>query len=113
MPFELLFPRLAAVIHHGGTGTMAAIARAGVPQAAFPFMGDQFANRDQITKLKLGPDTCNFKKMTAEAISSAIKEVITVELYRKNARDLSEKLQHVNGVKLTANLIEKLLRAPQ
>ena len=113
MPFELLFPRLAAVIHHGGTGTLAAIARAGVPQAAFPFMGDQFANRDQITKLKLGPDTCNFKKMTAEAISSAIKEVITVELYRKNARDLSEKLQHVNGVKLTANLIEKLLRAPQ
>ena len=76
-------------------------------------MGDQFANRDQITKIKLGPETCNFKQMTAGAISSAIKEVTTNELYRKNAKDLSEKLQHVNGVKLTAQLIEKILQAPQ
>jgi vancomycin aglycone glucosyltransferase len=44
MPFELLFPRMAAVIYHGGTGTMAAITRAGIPQAAFPFMGDQLLN---------------------------------------------------------------------
>ena len=87
--------------------------RAGIPQAAFPFVGDQFANRDQISRLKLGPDTCNFKKMTAEAITSAIKEVTTNELYRKNAKDLSEKLQQVNGVKLTAQLIEKILQAPQ
>lgn len=35
---------LAAVIYHAGTDTMAAIARAGIPQAAFPFMGDQFEN---------------------------------------------------------------------
>jgi len=109
MPFEFLFPRLAAVVHHGGTGTMAAIARAGIPQAAFPFMGDQFANRDQISKIKLGPDTCDFKKMTAEAVSSAIRELTTNETYRKNAKVLSEKLQRVNGVKLTAQLIENIL----
>jgi len=33
---------------------MAAIARAGIPQAAFPFMADQFSNRDNIFKLGLG-----------------------------------------------------------
>ena len=106
MPFELLFPRLAAVIYHGGTGTMAAITRAGIPQVAFPFMGDQFDNRNQIVKLGLGPMTCDFKKMTAESISSAITECVTDDKYKKNALEISHRLQKVNGIELTVQLIE-------
>jgi len=107
MPFELLFPKLSAVIYHGGTGTLAAIARAGIPQAAFPFMGDQFDNRKQIVKLGLGPNACDFKKITAEAISSAITECISNDKYKKNAEEISKRLQHVNGIELTIQLIEK------
>lgn len=36
-----LFPRLVAVAHHGGAGTMAAAARAGVPQVVVPHFVDQ------------------------------------------------------------------------
>ncbi len=109
MPFELLFPKLSAVIYHGGTGTLAAIARAGIPQAAFPFMGDQFDNRKQIVKLGLGPNVCDFKKITAEAISSAITECNSDERYKKKAEEISKRLQNVNGVELTVQLIEKEL----
>jgi vancomycin aglycone glucosyltransferase len=107
MPFDLLFPKMAATIYHGGTGTMAAVARAGIPQAAFPFMGDQFDNRKQIVKLGLGPETCDFKKITAESISAAIKECVTNDKYRKNAAEIAQRLQNVNGVELTVRLIEK------
>jgi len=107
MPFDLLFPKMAAIIYHGGTGTMAAIARAGIPQAAFPFMGDQFDNRKQIVKLGLGPNTCDFKKMTVGSISSAVKECVTNDKYKKNAAEIAQKLQKVNGVELTVRLIEK------
>jgi len=107
LPFDLLFPRLAAAIYHGGTGTMAAIARAGIPQAAFPFMADQFANRDNIFKLGLGPKTCNFKEMTAESISTAIIGCINNSTYRSNAMDLSNKLKISNGTEQTILLIEK------
>jgi UDP:flavonoid glycosyltransferase YjiC (YdhE family) len=107
MPFDLLFPKLAAVIYHGGTGTLAAVARAGIPQAAFPFMGDQFENRKQIVKLGLGPSTCDFKKMTAESISSAIRECVTNDKYKKNAAEISKRLQSANGLELTIQLIEK------
>jgi vancomycin aglycone glucosyltransferase len=109
IPFELLFPRLAAVIYHGGTGTMAAIARAGIPQAAFPFMGDQFANQKQIVKLGLGPDTCSFKKMTPETITSAITECITNDSYRIKAQEIAGKLKNTDGIELTVKLIEKEL----
>ena len=61
MPFEFLFPKLAAAIYHGGTGTMAAVTRAGIPQAAFPFMGDQFMNRDQIVKLGIRSQNMRFQ----------------------------------------------------
>jgi len=107
LPFEALFPRLAAVIYHGGTGTMAAIARAGIPQAAFPFMGDQFDNRKQIVILGLGPKTCDFKKITSEAISSAITACLSSDKFKKNAKYMSKKLQNANGIDLTVQLIEK------
>ena len=86
---------------------MAAIARAGVPQAAFPFMGDQFENRKHIVRLGLGPDTCDFKKMTAESISSAIKDCVTKDTYKKNAVGLSQRLQETDGIELTVRMIEK------
>jgi vancomycin aglycone glucosyltransferase len=107
LPFELLFSRLAAVIYHGGTGTMAAIARAGIPQAAFPFMGDQFDNSKKIVEIGLGPKTCDFKKITPGAISTAIIDCVTNESYRKNAAEISKRLQNVNGLELTVQLIEK------
>jgi vancomycin aglycone glucosyltransferase len=110
MPFELLFPRLAAIVYHGGTGTMAAAARAGIPQVAFPFMADQFENRKQIVKLGLGPNACDFKKISANALTSAIKECVTNDMYKENAVQISQKLQGSNGLELTLKLIEKDLK---
>jgi vancomycin aglycone glucosyltransferase len=109
IPFELLFPRLAAIVYHGGTGTMAAAARAGIPQVAFPFMADQFENRKRILKLGLGPNACDFKKLSANAITSALTECVMNDKYKKNAIEISQKLQGSNGLALTLKLIEKVL----
>jgi vancomycin aglycone glucosyltransferase len=110
VPFELLFPKLAAIVYHGGTGTMAAAARAGIPQAAFPFMADQFENRKQIVKLGLGPCACDFKKISAKAISSAIMECVKNENYKQNALRISEKLKNSNGLEMTVRQIEEALK---
>lgn len=110
MPFDLLFPRLAAIVYHGGTGTMAAAARAGIPQIAFPFMADQFENRKQIVKLGLGPKACDFKKISADILISSINECVTNERYRKNTLEISTKLQNSNGLELTIELVENELR---
>jgi vancomycin aglycone glucosyltransferase len=113
IPFELLFPKLAAIVFHGGTGTMAAAARAGIPMAAFPFMGDQFENQKQIVKLGLGPDTCDFKKMTAESLSEAVSQCVTEDSYRKNAIEISQKLRSSNGIVQTIQYIEKEFYKPE
>ncbi|MGW4049962.1 glycosyltransferase [Streptomyces sp. NPDC004779] len=49
-----LFPRVAAVVHHGGAGTTAAAARAGVPQVVVPQAGDQPYWADRVAGLGIG-----------------------------------------------------------
>lgn len=109
VPYALLFPRVAAVVHHGGTGTIAAAARAGVPQIAFPFMADQFLNRKQIVTSGLGPRGSDFKRLTAKGLAEAIVECLSKEQYRKNAEDISRIVQGTDGVEMTVNAIEKEL----
>ncbi len=110
MPFELLFPRLAALVYHGGTGTMAAAARAGIPQVAFPFMADQFDNRKRIIKSGLGPDACDFKDLSEKALSSAINECIKNDRYKINAKEMAQKLKGSQGLELTIRIIESILK---
>ncbi len=43
-PFAALLPRVAAIVHHGGVGTMAEAFSAGIPQLVVPFAYDQFDN---------------------------------------------------------------------
>jgi UDP:flavonoid glycosyltransferase YjiC (YdhE family) len=61
----------------------------------------------QIDRLGLGPNACDFKKITANAISSAILECVANVKYKKNAMDIFRKLQNSNGLALTIELIEK------
>jgi vancomycin aglycone glucosyltransferase len=51
---QALFPRVAAVVHHGGAGTTTAAARAGVPQVVAPQMYDQFYWAQRIEQLGIG-----------------------------------------------------------
>lgn len=53
-PHHLLFPRCAAVIHHGGIGTTHAAARAGVPQAVMPHLLDQFYTAHRVSLAGVG-----------------------------------------------------------
>ena len=41
VPHDWLFPKVSAVVHHGGCGTTAAGLRAGCPTIVCPFFGDQ------------------------------------------------------------------------
>lgn len=49
-----LFPQCAAVLHHGGMGTMAVTLRTGLPHLIAPFGADQPDNAARIERLGLG-----------------------------------------------------------
>jgi len=48
-PHDWLFPRMAAIVHHGGAGTTGAAVRAGKPSVVIPFITDfPYLERDDI-----------------------------------------------------------------
>jgi UDP:flavonoid glycosyltransferase YjiC (YdhE family) len=54
-PHDWLFPQMAAVVHHGGAGTVAAGLRAGKPTLVCPFFGDQFFWGEVTHRAGVGP----------------------------------------------------------
>lgn len=71
-PYEWLFPRVAAVVHHGGAGTTGAGLRAGVPALVVPFLFDQFFWGQRLHALGVGPPPLPFKKLTVSNLLEAI-----------------------------------------
>ena len=71
-PHSWLFPRMAAVVHHGGAGTTAEGLRAGVPGVILPFAFDQAFWGARIKALGLGPAPIPQKHLTADRLADAI-----------------------------------------
>ena len=54
-PFGWLFPRMAAVVHHGGSGTTALGLKAGIPTVVVPSFMDQPFWGQRVADLGVGP----------------------------------------------------------
>ena len=72
---EKLFPRVSAIVHHGGAGTTTAAAGAGKPQVIVPHLYDQFfwAHRAQV--LGIGASAPARPDLTTDASTAALREV--------------------------------------
>ncbi len=72
---DLLLPRVSAVVHHGGAGTTAAAARAGVPQVITPMFSDQFYWASRVVELGLGATTPH-ATLTEESLIRLLRELL-------------------------------------
>ncbi|MEW6403132.1 MAG: glycosyltransferase [Chloroflexota bacterium] len=109
VPHDWLFPKMAAVIHHGGAGTTAAGFRAGVPAIIIPFTGDQFFWADRAKKLGVGLTPCSRENLTTEKLYQAIRIVLTSEDIRVRAKSLGERIRQENGLIQAVRAIENYL----
>lgn len=106
-PHDWLFPRMAAVVHHGGAGTTAAGLRYGKPTIICPFFGDQPFWGARIHALGAGAKPIPQKKLTASKLAEAIREVMENASIRRNAEALGEKIRGEDGIGNAVRFIEK------
>jgi len=71
---EKLFPRVAAIVHHGGAGTITTAARAGKPQVIVPHLYDQFYWSHRVRKLGIGVSGGEPAKLTIEKLIAALRK---------------------------------------
>jgi UDP:flavonoid glycosyltransferase YjiC (YdhE family) len=103
---DWLFPRVAAVVHHGGAGTTAAGLRAGVPSILVPFFGDQPFWGNRVHSLGVGPAPIPRSKLSVERLAQAIQEATTDTRMRQRAADLGVKIRAENGVANAVKIIQ-------
>jgi UDP:flavonoid glycosyltransferase YjiC (YdhE family) len=75
-PFSRLFPRCAAVVHHGGIGTVAQGLAAGVPQLVMPMSHDQPDNGARLRRLGVG-DYLYPRAFRPAAVSARLEHLLT------------------------------------
>jgi sterol 3beta-glucosyltransferase len=107
IPHIWLFPKMAAVVHHGGASTTAAGLWAGVPSIITPFMGDQPFWGQRVYKLGVGPAPIPRKTLTAERLAKAIQDAVTNQTMRQRAADLGLKIQAEDGIARALEIIQR------
>ena len=76
VPFSQVFPRCAAVVHHGGIGTCAQAMAAGIPQLLMPMAHDQPDNAARLRHLGVG-DYLYPKHFKPKAIAQQLAHLTT------------------------------------
>jgi len=103
-PFQKLFPKCAAVMHHGGIGTVASAMAAGTPQLICPICFDQTDNGVRAKELGVG-DWLNSRHLNGRQIADALRRLMTLET-RSRCRIIAARLENSKALKSAAQHIE-------
>jgi vancomycin aglycone glucosyltransferase len=104
-----LFPRLAAVVHHGGAGTTHTAARAGVPQVIVPHVLDQFYFARCAESLGVAPPPLRRTRFDVPRLVATLRGVLDSRTLGVRARDLAARLADLGPI--TPN-VAAILDAP-
>ena len=107
-PHNLIFPRCASIVHHGGAGTTQAALLAGKPSIVIPHGFDQtyWASHlfnQGVAAIPLTKDTA-----TPHEIAGEMKWLDAAGHIQKKASDIGQLMQNENGVANAVQLINSL-----
>ncbi|MGW0807677.1 glycosyltransferase [Nonomuraea sp. NPDC002799] len=108
VPHDWLFPRLAAVAHHCGSGTTGSGVRAGVPAVAVPVMNDQPLWASRLTALGVAPAAIPFRRLTPARLAAALTTAVTDPAYRQRAQALSARISAEDGAAPVVEAVNRL-----
>lgn len=91
-PHDWLFPKVRAVVHHGGAGTTAIGLKCGKPTMIVPFFGDQQFWGAMIHDAGAGAAPVPHKELTVEKLVEGIKQCLTDDA-RKGAEKIAKDIE--------------------
>ncbi|MEU6281043.1 glycosyltransferase [Streptomyces sp. NPDC047028] len=108
VPHALLFPRLAAVVHHAGAGTAAAALRAGVPAVPVPVTADQPFWARRLAALGTATGPIPFRALTEERLADALDRVVRQQAHSRAAATAADHVATEDGAARTIEAIRQL-----
>jgi sterol 3beta-glucosyltransferase len=111
VPYEHLFPRIAAVVHHGGAGTVAAAAAAGRPQVVCPFVADQPFWGRRMHDLGVATEPIRQRHLSPDRLATVIHEAVTAPRLATTAAELGSRIRTERGVDNAVGQLEHIVEA--
>ena len=107
-PHDWLFPRTAAVVHHGGAGTTGAAVAAGRPQVIWPFGIDQHFWSSRMTSLGVAVQASPVRALTGTALARAVDRATNDQLISDLAIELARRVQAEDGTGQAVAHLERI-----
>jgi vancomycin aglycone glucosyltransferase len=102
---ELLFPRVACIVHHGGAGTTTTAARAGRPQVVVPHLYDQYYWANRVQQLGIGVSAGGMAKITPDKLAAALRICLDPDT-SAHAQAFATRVE-VHGARIAAQRLAK------
>ena len=107
--FEALLPRAAAIIHHGGIGSVSQALRAATPQLIQPMAFDQFDNASRVVQLGAGRELLP-RHFQPDRVATELAALLGAAAVQSDCRRHAAKLQHQDGISGACDvLLDKLV----
>jgi rhamnosyltransferase subunit B len=103
-PLPSLLRQAAALVHHGGVGTLAAALGAGVPQLVTPLAHDQPDNAARLARLGVS-ETLAPRSFHPRAVTEALARLIASPVVAARCHELAGRMAGRNGLNEAADLI--------
>lgn len=105
-PHDWLFPRMAAVVHHGGAGTTAAALAAGRPQVVCPFTADQPFWAWRLREVGVAVEPVPQRSLTAAGLAAAVGRAVEDPGLAGRAGEVGELVRGEDGVGAAVRVLE-------
>lgn len=107
VPFSLILPRAAALVHHGGIGTTAQALAAGVPQLIRPMAHDQFDNAARVRRLGVGTALAP-RRFTPRNVAAALERLLGDPAVARACQAIAPRLRQGDPLARACEAIERL-----
>jgi len=110
--YDWLFRNVSVVVHQGGAGTAAFCLIAGVPQVVVPYCLDHTFWAWRLRQLGVAPPSITRHRLTASAMSDAIRQAIENPSFRTRAAEVAPAIAAENGLERALQLLEDHFTRP-
>jgi len=93
IPYEWIFPKMYAVIHHGGAGTTHLEIKYGCAAMIIPHFMDQFLWNDMICGLGIGPKGVKVSRITTKNLEPKVLELLNTKSFKEKSVQIGHQMK--------------------
>lgn len=107
--FRAILPKVAALVHHGGIGTVAQALAAGIPHLVMPMGFDQPDNATRLERLGVGA-SIKPNKFRGPLVAKTLDWLLTSKQVQNQCQALAAKVNFKQALDDTCTIIEEFAK---